>query len=100
VVSRADPKTSTKGGENRYGSEKGKEKEEIRTETVTGFLLYPGPLPQAGLFCASCKDAKAQRLAKKNCVVFFAPLREIPLLFQGLFHSFSRPGPADAGLRP
>jgi hypothetical protein len=73
VVSRADPRTSTKGGENRYGSEKGKEKEEIRTEPVTGFLLSPGPLPQAGLFCASRKDAKAQRFAKKNCFDFFAP---------------------------
>jgi hypothetical protein len=64
VVYRADPRTSTKGGENRYGREKGKEKEEIRSETVTGFLLSPGPLPQAGLFSAAPKDAKAQELAR------------------------------------
>jgi len=42
--------TPAKGGKNTYGSEKGKEKEEIRTETVLGFLLSPGPLPHAGLF--------------------------------------------------
>jgi hypothetical protein len=58
VAHRADPRTLTEGGENKYASEEeGKEKEEIRTETVTGFLLSPGPLPQAGLFFGSREDA-------------------------------------------
>ncbi len=45
----------------------------------------------------SRKDAKAQRLAKSNCFVFFAPLREMLLLIQGLFHSFCRRGPQSIG---
>jgi len=49
VVIHADPKTSAKEGKS-YGSEEGKEKEEIRKAYVLGFLLSPGPLPQAGLF--------------------------------------------------
>jgi len=40
----------------------------------------------------SRKDAKAQRIAKDNCFVSFAPLREMLLLFQGFFHSFASHG--------
>jgi hypothetical protein len=45
------PQDFTKGGE-KYGREESKEKEEIRNDPVLGFLLSPGPLPQAGLFVA------------------------------------------------
>jgi hypothetical protein len=37
-------------------------------------------IPQSG--------TKTQRLAKNNCFVFCAPLREMLLLIHGLFHSF------------
>ena len=41
-------------------------------------------IPQSG--------TKAQRLAKNNCFVFFAPLREMLLLIPALFHSFRTSG--------
>ena len=37
---------------------------------------------------------KAQRLAKNNSFVIFAPLREMLLAIQGLFHSFFWPEPS------
>ena len=52
------PRLQAKEGKS-YGSKEGKEKEEIRNEPVLGFLLSPGPLPQAGLFvvCRACSTA-------------------------------------------
>jgi hypothetical protein len=48
---------------------------------------------------SSRQGAKAQRHAKKNSFVFFAPLREMLFLLGRFFHTFLRCGPASAGLR-
>jgi hypothetical protein len=54
---------------------------------------------------SSRKVAKAQRLAKRKCFLFFAtfacfaPLRETDLAVVGLIHTFCRHGPHSTALR-
>jgi hypothetical protein len=50
VVLHTDSKNFSKG-EGKYGSEEGKEKEEIRNESVLGFPPFPRPAPPSGPFC-------------------------------------------------